>query len=151
MRPKAKWVRVERIFFYFVISFGTLFLYTFGSPFCLEDNHQSRLVVIARLALACAAWDMFASACGVFAAAAIKRPEYTPVTAPLASALVAGLGVASIPFWIYQGVYRFMLKNTWADVSCFFAAGYGRAFPFVVAPILAAATLLCEWFIWAME
>jgi hypothetical protein len=32
-------------------------------------------------------------------------------------------------------------------VSCFFSEGYGMAFPFMVAPALAFATLAREWII----
>jgi hypothetical protein len=145
MRPKAKWLRVGLTFLYFIISFGTLFFCTNDSPGWLQANGQGHVVTIARLALACTVWDMFARVCGAVAASAIKMPDYRPGTAPLASALVAGLGLASIPLWIDQGFGRFMFENTWADVSYFFTEGYGMAFPLVVAPVLALATLLCEW------
>ena len=63
------------------------------------------------------------------------------------SAVIAGVGFVSIPFWMYRGNGIFLLDHTWADVSCFFAEGSGVAFPFVVAPMLIAATVLEEWLI----
>jgi hypothetical protein len=59
------------------------------------------------------------------------------------STLLALVGLASIPFWIYDRG-SFMFEGTWADVSCFFTEGYGMMFPFFVAPALAVATLLGE-------
>jgi hypothetical protein len=150
MRPRAKLVRVGLSFLYFIISFGTLFFFTGDSPGWLQANSQGRVMTIARLALACTVWDVFARACGAVAAAAIKMPESRLATAPLASALVAGLGLASIP-WIYHGSGRFMFETTGVDVSPFFIVGYGMIFPLVVAPLLALATLLCDWLNLAVE
>jgi hypothetical protein len=150
MRPRAKLVRVGLSIIYFIISFGTLFFCTGDSPGWLQANGQSRVMTIARLALACTVWDVFARACGSVAAAAIKMPEIKLATAPLASALFAGLGLASIP-WIYRGSGRFMLESIGVDASPFFVVGYGMAFPLVVAPLLALATLLSEWLNLAVE
>jgi hypothetical protein len=150
MRPRAKLVRVGLSFLYFIISFGTLLFCTGDSPGWLQANGQGRVMTITRLALACTVWDVIARACGAVAAAAIKMPESRLATAPLASALVAGLGLASIP-WMYQGSGRFMFEIIGVDVSPFFIFGYGMAFPRVVAPLLALATLLCEWFNLAVE
>ena len=150
MRPRAKVVRVGLSFLYFIISFGTLFFCTVDSPGWFQANGQGRVMTITRLALACTVWDVIARACGAVAAAAIKMPEIRLATAPLASALVAGLGLASIP-WIYQRTGRFMFDSTGVDVSFFFIVGYGMAFPLVVAPLLALATLLCEWLNLAVE
>jgi len=150
MRPRAKLVRVGLSFLYFIISFGTLLFCTGDSPGWLQANGQGRVMTITRLALACTVWDVIARACGAVAATAIKMPESRLATAPLASALVAGLGLASIP-WMYQGSGRFMFEIIGVDVSPFFIFGYGMAFPRVVAPLLALATLLCEWFNLAVE
>jgi hypothetical protein len=57
--------------------------------------------------------------------------------------LLALLGFVSITFWIYDSA-KFMFEGTWADVNCFFAEGYGLAFPVVVAPALALATFVGE-------
>ena len=56
---------------------------------------------------------------------------------------------SSIPFWIYPGARpaTFLFKGTWADVSCFFAEGYGMMFPLFVAPVLAIAILAGEFVI----
>jgi hypothetical protein len=149
-RPRAKSVRVGLSFLYFIISFGTLFFCTGDGPGWLQANGQGRVMTITRLALACTVWDVIARACGVVAATAIKVPESRLATAPLASGLVAGLGLASIP-WMYQESGRFMSEITGVDVSPFFIFGYGMAFPRVVAPLLALATLVCEWFHLVME
>jgi len=98
----------------------------------------------ARLALACTAWDLVASGCALLAASVLKRVSVWNV---ILAAFVAGLGFASIPFWIYRGYGVFLFENTWADVSCFFTEGYGMMFPFTVAPALALATLGREWLI----
>jgi hypothetical protein len=150
MRPRAKFVRVGLSFLYFIISFGTLFLCGGESPGWLQVNGPGRVMTIARLALACTVWDVVARVCGAIAAAAIKMPESKLAIAPLASALVAGLGLASIP-WIYQESGIFMFDSTGVEVSTFFVVGYGVAFPRVVAPLLALATLLCDWFNLAVE
>lgn len=107
-------------------------------------------MTITRLALACTVWDVIARACGAVFANAIKMPELKLATAPLASALVAGAGLALIP-WIYEKSGEFMFESSGVDVSLFFIVGYGMAFPFVVAPLLALATLLSEWFNLAVE
>jgi hypothetical protein len=59
--------------------------------------------------------------------------------------VIAFVGFASIPFWIYRGYGKFLFERTWVDVSCFFTEGSGIAFPFVVAPALAVATTIREW------
>ena len=150
MRPRARLVRVGLSILYFMISFGTLFFCTGDSPDWLQADGQGPIMTMTRLALACTVWDVIARACGAFAAAALRMPEFRIATAPLASGLVAGLGLASIP-WMYQGSGKFMFEITGVDVSPFFIFGYGMAFPRVVAPLLALATLLCEWFNLAVE
>lgn len=131
---------------YFIVAYGILSFYTYNSYFCsAARTGRSHALTTARLALACTAWDAFASACG--AMALVVTSARRPSIAPLLSTLVAGVGFGSITFWIYQGYGRFLFENTWADVSCFFTEGYGMAFPFVVAPALSAATLAREWLV----
>jgi hypothetical protein len=89
-------------------------------------------------------WDSFAGFSGSLAFSMTKKIANWQGTAILVSTLVAGLGFASMPSWIYRGDGRFLFENTWADVSCVFTEGYGMACPFVVAPILAAVTFLRE-------
>jgi hypothetical protein len=60
------------------------------------------------------------------------------------STILAFAGFASLPFWLFEGYGHWRFENTGANVSCFFMEGYGMAFPFVVAPLLAMATLVCE-------
>ncbi len=44
-----------------------------------------------------------------------------------------------------------MFESAGVDVSPFFIVGYGMVFPLVVAPLLALATLLCDWLNLAVE
>jgi hypothetical protein len=82
---------------------------------------------------------VLASTCGAFAA----RKFHAPRLAMVVSTLLALVGFASIPFWIYHSG-RFIFEGTWADVSCFFTGGYGMMFPILVAPPLALAILAGE-------
>jgi hypothetical protein len=141
---RRRWIRLGLSIVYYFISFGILFLYTYHSYFCSRPNGQSHALVIARLALTCAAWDLFASLCGTIAIQMTRKVGDWRGTAPLASTVVAAVGFASMPFLIYRGYGRFLFENTWADVSCVFMEGYGMVFPAVVAPVLAAATFLRE-------
>jgi heme/copper-type cytochrome/quinol oxidase subunit 3 len=145
MSVKIKRGRLWVTVFYFIISYGTLFCCYRHDAFCSQSTHPGLPILTARLALACTLWELFASACGALAVTATKRYAHWRGIAPLVSTLVAGLGFASIPFWLYRGFGRFLFENTWADVSCFFTElGNGFLFLFVVAPILTVATLLCE-------
>lgn len=44
---------------------------------------------------------------------------------PLIAGAITGAGLASIPFWLYRGYGHWFLQGTSADISCFFAEGYG--------------------------
>jgi hypothetical protein len=133
---------------YFIVAYGILAAYSYQNYFCSPARTgRSHALTTARLAFACTLWDLFASSCGALAAAAIDKFTRWSGKAPLVSTVVAWLGFASIPFWIYQGYGRFLFEDTWADVSCFFTEGYGLAFPIVAAPALAAATLAREWLV----
>jgi hypothetical protein len=139
MRPSATQVRVGLTFFYFIFSFGTLFYFS-DSQFCLGSDRQGYVMTTALLALACTAWNIFASACGTLVIGVIEKPLYNSVTAPLVSAFIVGWGFSWFPLWIYQGYGGFMFTR--AEMSCFFTKDDGAAF---VAPVLAMATLVCEW------
>ena len=79
----------------------------------------------------CTLWDFVSSVC---VSAAARSSLVAPKLAPLARAVITGVGVASLPFWIYRGSGVFLFQGTWADVSCVFTEGFGLAFPIVVAP-----------------
>jgi hypothetical protein len=49
-----------------------------------------------------------------------------------------------MPFWINEGSGRLLYQHSWTDVSCFFTEANGIGFLFVVAPVLASATLARE-------
>ncbi|SRR5258705_9468490 len=145
MTQKEKRARITLEICYFFVIYAILFYSSYGSYFCAQSRTgRSYAMTTARLALACTAWDVVASCCGLLAESVLKRVSFWSV---LLAAFVAGLGFASIPFWIYRGYGVFLFENTWADVSCFFTEGYGMAFPFMVAPALAFATLAREWII----
>lgn len=124
---------------YFIVCLAGLFCYTYGSFFCSKPDGSSHVAQTFRLTVACTVWAVLASICGAFAA---KKSGLRGL-APVLSTLLALVGLASIPFWIYDSG-SFMFEGTWADVSCFFTEGYGMMFPFFVAPALAVATLLGE-------
>ena len=124
---------------YLVVCFAGLFYYTYGSCFCSRPDGSSHVAQTLHLTVACTVWAVFASICGAFAA----KESGLSWLAPAVSTLLALVGFASIPFWIYDSG-RFMFEGTLADVSCFFTEGYGMKFPFFVAPALAVATLLGE-------
>lgn len=142
MQLNFKSIHVLSIVLYFCFAYGVLFLYVSDNYFCSSARTgQARGLVTAKLALACTIWNVVASVCG------ITLRKYSRWWGAIAATLIAGLGFASIPFWIYRGHGRFLFANTWADVSCFFTEGYGEMFPIVIAPLLAAATLLREWLV----
>lgn len=127
---------------YFVFAYLILTLFTFNSYFCSSARTgQSHAWRIAVLAAGCTLWDSIASAIGRLAAS-FNRRNGSSATVIVVSTVTAGIGFASVPFWIYQGYGRFLFENTWADVSCFFTEGYGLVFPIIAAPALAAATLV---------
>jgi hypothetical protein len=133
---------------YFVVAYGILFAYGDRRYFCSPTRTgHSYALTTARLALACTFWNIFAGVVGIRIAKLARGQITRPGLVLLVSTVIAGTGFVSIPFWIYRGNGIFLLDHTWAEVSCFFAEGFGKAFPFVVAPMLTAATLLEEWLI----
>jgi hypothetical protein len=139
MTVGEKRVRVAVTVGYFAVCVVVLFYYTRGSFFCSRPGESGHAVQTLHLAVACTLWEVLVSMCGAFAA---KKYGVSGL-AVVISTVLALVGLASIPFWIYDSA-RFMFEGTWADVSCFFTEGYGMMFPFFVAPILAAATLVGE-------
>lgn len=130
MRTSNRWIRPLFAVAYFVIA--CLILYSLllrRRLFSSSRTGQSRLLVSWKLALACSPWDFAAG----WTAATILVVWGAPWLRYFAG-IIAAVGFASIPFWIYRGYGVFLFENTWADVNCFFTEGSGRAFPFVVAP-----------------
>jgi hypothetical protein len=140
MDRRTLFTQVGLTAFYFAAVFCILFFYTQGSIFCRGVN--GHLISTTRLAIACTGWNLIASLCGAIAFHGLRFARLSSV---FVSVAVAFAGFASVPFWIFKGYGHFYFENTSADVSCFFYEGYAMAFPYVVAPLLAVATLLCEY------
>ena len=100
-------------------------------------------MVAAKLAVGFALWDLCSSS--IVALTLRLGGVPTRIFAPILTAAITGIGIASIPFWIYRGYGVFRFEGTWADVHCAFAEGFGVAFPFVVAPALAFVSLVIGW------
>ncbi len=129
---------------YWAVAFIVLLIFSSGDPFCARPGARNHTIATAQLALALAAYDFVVSVLVALLANAAKRVfSWWWITVSLIT-LIVGAGVAYLPFWIYRGYGNFRFKNTWADVSCFFTEGYVIAFLFIVAPVLACATLLRE-------
>jgi len=145
MSLKENRVRLLSSCLYLAFTYGLLFWYTSGDFFCERPGiGPGHAIASARLAVACTAWDLVASICGLLVIAITNKRTPRSTIRIFATILVAGTGFCSIPFWIYRGYGTFLFENTWADVSCVFTEGYGEMFPFVVAPLLTAATLSRE-------
>ena len=140
MNARDKRVRSLVTVGYFLVCFAGMFYYTSGDIFCSRPGESGHAAQTLHLALACTLWEVIASTCGALAA---KRSGVRGI-APLISTVLALVGFASIPFWIYgSGSGQFLFEGTWLDVSCFFTEGYGIGFPLVVAA-LTLATLAGE-------
>jgi hypothetical protein len=131
--------------FYFAVAFIVLLYFSFDDSFCARPGARNYWIMNGQLALALAAYS-FIVTFGVAAVLSISAPKLGRIRRIRAgiSALVVGLGVAFIPFWIYRGYGHFRFEGTWADVSCYFTEGFGLMFPFTVAPLLAIATYVQE-------
>ena len=141
MNRRTLWTRVALIALYFAATFCILFYFSDGNTFC--GGAHGHLIETTRLAIACTAWSLFASLCGAIVSQ--KFGGFLKFSAEVVVFFVAFAGFGSLPLWIYAGYGHFRFENTIADVSCFFAEGFGIAFPIIVAPVLAALTLLCEY------
>jgi hypothetical protein len=130
MSRREKRTRIILAGFYFIVTCGVLFYYTYGDYFCSSSRTgRTHAMVTVRLALACTAWGIFASMCGAGALSATKKYSQWSGTAPLLGTLVAGLGFASRPVWFNEGYGRH-IEGTWADVSCFFYRRKWRSLSF---------------------
>lgn len=135
MSRRKQVVRSVSVAAYFVLSFAALYWFAGRGYFCAKSPLLSTL----RLSLACSILDLFACAAGSWVARNVMDLR---TAAPLIAGAITGTGLASMPFWLYRGYGHWFLQGTSADVSCFFAEGYGIAFPFVVAPALGLLTLM---------
>jgi hypothetical protein len=142
MTARANRVRAAVTTAYFAICFTVLFYYTYGSFFCSRPAESGHVAQTLHLTIVCTLWEVLVSVCG----ALVAKKFALRVLAPVVSSVLALVGFASIPFWIYDSG-RFMFEGTWADVTCTFTEGYGMMFPVFVAPALALATLVGEFVI----
>jgi len=138
MSGRRRWVHAGLTLFYFGVSWSVLLWYTSDDPFCAPSGINNHILVSARLALACTAWDFRSGIGGAWSARVMSAPKL----APFLRAVIAALGVGSIPFWLFRGYGVWLFQGTWADVSCLFTEEFGMAFPFVVAPSLGIVSLL---------
>src|SRR5215470_460727 len=136
MTTREKKVHAVVAIGYFATCFALLFYYTYGSPFCPRPGESGHLAQTLHLAIACTLWEVLVSTCGALLA---KTFDVRGV-APVVSTTLALIVFASFPFWMSESG-GFISEGMWADVSCFFTEGYGMAFPLIVAPVLALATL----------
>lgn len=120
---------------YFALSFAVLYWFADERYFCALSPLRSTF----RLSLACTILDLLACIAGLWLAQKIMSLR---TAAPLLAGAITGAALASIPFWIHRCYGRFSFVGTPADISCFFAEGYGIAFPFVIAPALGFLTLI---------
>jgi hypothetical protein len=129
---------------YWAIAFIVLHLFTLGNSFCERPGARSHLLATVQLALAIAVFDSFVSLVLAITSTRARNATGAQWGRALIAALLVGLGLAYLPFWIYEGYGVFRFEHTWADVSCFFTEAYEVAFSFIVAPALALLTFLRE-------
>jgi hypothetical protein len=144
MRHSKLGFRGALFFGYFVLTAVVLFVFSAGDTFCARPGGPNHEVTTLKLAVALSVLDFAASMIVALAPSASLPASVLRWIAPITAALLVGAVCASLPIWIYRGYGHFCFENTWADVSCFFAEGYGLSFMFFVAPILALATFLRE-------
>jgi hypothetical protein len=146
MLLKSGLLRLALTILYFATCYGILFYYTYGSPFCVQPDLHA--IETARLAIACTAWDLFASICGLLVACISKK--VTSGIAPFVATLTAGIDFVYLPFWMFQGYGHFRFEYTW-NMNCFFTEASGMVFPFVVSPVFTLMTLFREWLVIRMQ
>jgi hypothetical protein len=140
MNRRTLGTRLALTAFYFAATFSYLFYFFRGDTSCQDLNGFP--IQIIRLAVACTAWTLFASFCGAIATQGLGR--FFNISAISVTVIVALSGFASLPLWIYKGYGHFRFENTF-DVSCFFREDAEIAFFIIIAPVLTALTLLCEY------
>lgn len=123
---------------YFVAGMLVLCMVGRGDYFCIHLNKYGYLLPAIVLAGAVTVWDFIASCVGSLAAKFGKRGVANAVIAALV--LVAVMNLPSLVFE-YRDTDT-LFANTWADVSCLMSEGYGMMFPYVVAPLFTALTLV---------
>ncbi len=129
---------------YWLVAFFVLLSFSAGDLFCARPGARNHILMTAQLALALAIYDFLIGA----GASAITKSAKDVVNlrwiTPLVATLIVGCSLAYLPVWIYRSYGHFRFEDSRADVSCFFTEGYGLAFMFVVAPIMALTTFLRE-------
>ena len=141
MNRRTLWTRVVLTAFYFAATFCYLYSFSRGDASC--ENVNGYPIETIRLAIACTGWSLFASLCGAIVSNVFGG--FLKFSVGVVIFFVAFGGFAYLPRWIYLGYGRFRFENTSADVSCFFNDGFAIVFPIIIAPILAALALLCEY------
>lgn len=144
MRHPKLAFRGALFFGYFVLTAVLLFVFSAGDTFCARPGGPNHTIATFELALGVSILDFAVSMLVTLALSASLPASMLRWIAPITAALLVGAVCASLPIWILRGHGHFRFENTWADVSCFFAEGYGLGFMFSVAPILALATFLRE-------
>jgi len=97
---------------YFIVCFVILFYESRDNSFCSRADGPGPMIVTARLALLCTAWDLLASGCGAILFAAAKN-NISPsrVERALLIALIAGVGFFAIPFGFTEDTATSFLKT----------------------------------------
>jgi hypothetical protein len=129
---------------YWIVVFVILFLFSVDDPFCERTGTRNHLIATAELALALATFDFVVCTSVTMVVKALKTTLKLPWMHAMIAALLVGIGLAYLPFWIYKGYGHFRFEHTWADVSCFFTEANELGFILFVAPPLAVATFLRE-------
>jgi hypothetical protein len=91
-------VRASVTIGYFAICFAVLSYYTYDNDFCSRPGESGHAVQTLHLTIACTLWGVLVSICGAFAA---KKFAIRGL-APMVSTVLALVGFASIPFWMYD-------------------------------------------------
>jgi hypothetical protein len=129
---------------YWFVAFFVLLSFSTGDLFCARPGGRNQILLTAQLALALAIYDFLIGAGASAITSSAKDVVKSRWITPLVATLIVGSSLGYLPVWIYPGYGHFRFKGTWADVSCFFTEGYGLAFMFVVAPVMALTTFLRE-------
>lgn len=144
MRSSEVVLRAVLAAVYWLVAIFVLLSFSAGDLFCARPGARNHILMTVQLALAMAVYDFLIGAGASAITNSAKDVVIFRWITPLIAALIVGCGLAYLPSWIYLGYGHFRFENTWADVSCFFTEGYGLAFMFVVAPLMALTTFLGE-------
>ncbi|HEY3939886.1 MAG TPA: hypothetical protein VGL97_20820 [Bryobacteraceae bacterium] len=129
---------------YCLVAFLVLVSFSAGDPFCVRPGARNHILLTAQLALALTIYDFLIGTGTSAVTNSAKDVAKSRWITPFVATLIVGCSLAYLPSWVYRGYGHFRFEHTWADVSCFFTEGYGLAFMFVVAPVMALTTFLRE-------